>query len=323
MAFVHDSSDEEVSVNSKIATIALCTPLLINPSDHNMSLKVTIGVCVKDSQKTIKEAIDSIINQQYPAELIQLIVVDGCSKDKTMSIVAKTTAKTGVKVETYSDKGGGLGLARQIVVNKANGEYIIFADADVKLFDDFAKNQVKFMEENPNVGVAFGKAMYQEGTLASSVVNLIQFTQGGNAATIYRPEALRRVGGYDPNIKGAGEDSDLIDRIQTRGFLVSINEQARFFHKSRENLRDLLAELSWLGYGGHYLSHKRNHQYPTWRDNPIGAFRYGLKIAFKAYRLTHKKISFLIPTQMVLNSISWWFGFYKGHIDGYGHKIGG
>jgi hypothetical protein len=61
----------------------------------------------------------------------------------------------------------------------------------------------------------------------------------------------------------------------------------------------------------------------NWRDNSIGAFRYGLRMAFKAYRLTHKKISFLIPMQMVLSSIFWWFGFYKGHIDGYGHEIRG
>jgi glycosyltransferase involved in cell wall biosynthesis len=77
-----------------------------------MKIKVTIGVCVKNKEKTIKEAVDSIISQKYPAELMQLIVVDGCSKDKTMSIVAATTAKTKVRVETYSDQGRGLGVAR-------------------------------------------------------------------------------------------------------------------------------------------------------------------------------------------------------------------
>lgn len=291
-----------------------------------MSSKVTIGVCVKDSEKTIKEAIDSIINQQYPAELIQLVVVDGCSKDKTMSIVANTTAKAKVKVELYSDEGRGLGVARQIVVNQANGKYIIFVDADVKLFDDFVKMHVKFMEENPNVGVGLGKPMlFQGGTLVLSVWNLYVYATCacGTDATIFRPEALRRVGGFDPNIKGAGEDSDLLNRIQTGGFLVSHNEQARWLHKSRENLRDFLAERSWFGYGAHYRSHKTNRLSYTWRDNSIGAFRYGLKWAFIAYRLTHKKISFLIPTQMVLSDISWWFGFYKGHMDGYGHETRG
>jgi glycosyltransferase involved in cell wall biosynthesis len=291
-----------------------------------MKIKVTIGVCVKNSEKTIKESIDSIISQKYPAELIQLIVVDGCSKDKTMSIVANTTAKTKVKVEIYSDEGRGLGVARQIVVNKANGKYIIFVDADVKLFDDFVKMHVKFMEENPNVGVGLGKPMlFQGGTLVLSVWNLYVYAAHacGTDATIFRPEALRRVGGFDPNIKGACEDIDVLNRIQRKGFLVSLNEQARWLHKSRENLRDFLAERSWFGYGSHYVSHKPNHPHYTWRDNPIGYFRYGLRMAFKAYRLTHKKISFLIPIQMVLSNIFWWYGFYKGHLDGYGHDIRG
>ncbi len=287
-----------------------------------MDPKVTIGVCVKDSEYTIRESVNSIINQKYPAELIQVVIVDGCSKDKTMSIVYRTTEKTRVKVEAYSDKGEGLGAARQIVVNTANGKYIIFADADVKLFDDFTKKSVSFMEENPNVGVAFGKPLYQEGTLVSTVGNLYEYAAGGfsgNGATIYRLESIKEVRGFDPNIKGAAEDTDIISRILAKGWLVLVNEKARFFHKSRENLRDFWAEQSWFGYGDHYLFHKNKNGYPLWSKLPIGALRHELKLATKAYRLTHRNISFLIPLQTVLGKTSWWFGFIKGHVDGYGH----
>lgn len=288
-----------------------------------MSIKVTIGVCVKNSERNIQDAIDSIINQKYPIELMQVIIVDGCSRDNTMSIVARISAKTGVKFEIYSDNGRGLAAARQIVVSKANGKYIIFADADVKLFDDFVKNHVKFMEENPSIGVAFGKPMYQEGTLVASVGNLVQYTTGGfsgNDATIYRAEVLKKVGGFDPNIKGAGEDDDLINRIRSKKWLASVNEKSRFFHRSRENIRDFLSEQAWFGYGTHYFSHKTK-RHPDWRQNLIGAQKKGLKMASEAYRLTHKKISFLIPLRLGLAKISWWFGYFKAHMDGYGHKI--
>ena len=288
-----------------------------------MSSRVTIGVCTKNSEKTVKEALESMINQKYPVELVQIIIVDGCSSDRTTSIVASLSAKTSVKFETYSDNGGGLAVARQIVVNKACSKYIIFADADVKLFDDFVKNHVKFMEENPRVAVAFGKPMYQEGNLVSSVGNLCQYITGGfsgNDATIYRAEALKNVGGFDTSIKGAAEDDDLIYRIRTKGWLISVNGKARFFHRNRENIRDFLVEQSWFGYGGHYYSHKTKRR-PDWRQNILGAFRNGLRMAFKAYKLTHKKISFLIPLRMVLAKASWWFGYFKAHLDGYGHKM--
>ena len=289
---------------------------------YKMSAKVTIGLCVKNSEKTIRDSIDSIIGQKYPSELIQLVIVDGCSKDKTMPIIASAIAETGVRVETYSDEGKGLGAARQIVVNNANGKYVIFVDADVIIFDDFVRRHVDFMAENSNVGVAFGKPMFQEGTLVSTVWSLYCYINGGflgNDATIYRPEAIKEVHGFDLNIKGAGEDVDLIDKIRVKGWLVSTNEKARFFHKSRDTLREFSTERIWFGYGGHYLYHKNRIAQPLWHDLPIGALRYGLKMAFKAYRLTQRKISFLIPLQLIFGNVSWWVGFIKGHLYGFGH----
>jgi glycosyltransferase involved in cell wall biosynthesis len=289
-----------------------------------MSVRVTIGLCVKDSERTIKESIESIIGQKYPGELIQLVIVDGCSRDKTLSIVASATSKTDLIVETYSDKGEGLGTARQIVVNNARGKYVIFADADVRLFSDFVKSHVEFMEENPGIGVAFGTPMHQEGTsLVAAIWSLCDCVVGGsvgNDATIYRSEVLRQVGGFDTKIKGAGEDRELIARFRLNGWPVSVNETARYFHKHRENFRGFWVEQSWFGYGDHYVSHKDKNGKPKWHNLPIGSFVYGLRIAVKAYRLTHRKISFLIPVQLVLAKISWWYGFIRGHLEGYGHE---
>jgi glycosyltransferase involved in cell wall biosynthesis len=289
-----------------------------------MSALVTIGVCVKNAEKTIRESIISIINQRYPTKLIRLIIVDGCSKDRTLPIVASTTSTTDIKVEIYSDKGRGLGAARQIAADHADGKYMIFVDADVRLLDDFIANHVEFMEKNHNVGIAFGKPMHQQGTLVSTVWDLHNYATGGYLgchATVYRSEALRQTGGFDENIKGASEDRDLTTRIQAKGWSVSVNEKARFFHKCRENLKGFWEEQSWFGYGDHYINHKNRNTEPYWHRLPFGSFIHGLGKASRAYELTHLKASFFIPPQMVLGNIAWWFGFVKGHIDGYGHEI--
>lgn len=283
---------------------------------------VTIGVCVKDSERTIKEAIESIINQKFAKELIQLIIVDGCSRDKTLPIVAGLTAKAPIKVELYSDKSRGLSVARQIVVNRAKGKYIIFADADVRLFDDFVRAHVDFMEKNPHAGMAFGSPMLHEGTLVSKIWALRIYADcrySGTGATIYRSEVLRQVGGFDLNIRGAAEDTDLISKIREKGWLILNNQKARFFHKNKENLLEFWIEQSWFGYGGHYVNHNNKNVAPLWESIPFRAFAYGFKIALKAYELTTEKKSFFIPAQMLLGNISWWFGFIKGHLDAYGH----
>ncbi len=289
-----------------------------------MSAKVTIGICVKNAEKGIKECIDSVLNQTYPKELMQIVVVDGQSKDKTLTIVADSTSNAGIEVEMYSDKGMGLGAARQIAVDHANGEYIAFVDGDVQIFDNFLEEHVKFMEENPFVGIAFGRPMCKEGPLFSTVRNLQHYVQGeliGNDATIYRSEALRQVGGFDLHIKGAAEDKDLISRIKGKGWQISTNEKARFYHDSRGNVREFLSEQEWFGYGDHYFSHKHRNSQPAWSVFRVGLLAYGLRSSLKAYRLTHRKISFLIPLQMALGYTAWLAGFIKGHMNRYGHKI--
>jgi glycosyltransferase involved in cell wall biosynthesis len=295
-----------------------------------MSARVTIGLCTKDSETTIRQTIESIINQTYPKELIQLIVVDGHSKDKTLSIINSATSKTGRAVETYTDKGEGLGFARQIVVNKALGKYVIFVDSDVVLFSDFIRNDVKFMEENPDIVVAFGVSIVKDGTvrertligqvsdLAASALD--KSSSVACEATIFRSAALRKVGGFDTKIKGAAEDKDLIARIRQLGMHVSVNETARFLHKYRDTLRASWAEASWMGYGDHYFYHKHGSMGTFWRRFPAGAFVFGLKIASKSYKRTYRKLSFLILPRMILLNIAWWAGFAKGHKYGYGHE---
>jgi glycosyltransferase involved in cell wall biosynthesis len=287
-----------------------------------MTIRVTIGLCVKNSEKTITDCINSILTQRYPSKLVQLIIVDGRSKDKTMSIIADAILAKGIEVETYSDEGRGIASARQIVVTNATGKYIIFVDSDAILVDNFVSEQVSFMEANPKVGIAFARPLVHQGTRASTIVALFYFAEGsarGSTATIFKTELVRRAGGFDVTNNGAAEDIDLITKIQVNGALAITNERARFYHKYRDSLIEYLHEQSWFGYGSHYINHKNKNLEPAWRSLPFGYLFYAIKNSNKAYRLTVRKISFLIPFHMVLGNIFWWFGFLKSHLNGYGH----
>ena len=296
-----------------------------------MSAKITIGLCTKNSEATVRKTISSIINQKYPKELIQLIVVDGCSKDKTLSIINSATSKAGTTFETYSDKGEGLGYARQIVVNNAQGKYVLFVDSDVILSSDFVRNEVEFMEKNHEIAVAFGVSIVKEGsfrekTLTGRVSDLAAYALDKSSsvaceATIFRFAAIQEIGGFDTRIKGAAEDRDLIARIGLSGMQVSVNHGARFLHKQRATLSSFWSEKSWMGYGDHYFYHKQGSRGAFWRKFLFGDFVFGMKLSSKAYELTYRKLSFLIIPQIILGNLAWWVGFTKGHLNKYGHKM--
>jgi len=302
-----------------------------------MKAKVTVGMCVKNCEATVKEAIDSVINQDYPHGLMEILVVDGNSKDKTLSIIIDSISKTDIQAKIYHDNGKGLGVARQIVVNKALGEYIVWVDGDVILPKNYLSSQVEFMNQNPQIGAAQAKwGASKERTLVAVLENTSVLDYGfkdaktspkslGSGGGVYRARAVREVGGFDGHIKRAAEDRDVTARINAAGWLLSFNKNVELYHKYRETWMGLWGQYFWWGYGEHYISHmyglRSCHAWPhyLYRIPPV-AFMAGLRRSLRAYKVSHQKISFLLPFHNFLKMIAWCFGFVKSHKEGYGHE---
>ena len=58
---------------------------------------VTIGICVKNTEKTILDAINSILEQDYPTDLMEIIFVDDGSEDRTLSIPGRGRGRSKVE----------------------------------------------------------------------------------------------------------------------------------------------------------------------------------------------------------------------------------
>jgi glycosyltransferase involved in cell wall biosynthesis len=63
--------------------------------------RVTTGLRVKNSEATIEEAMDSILYQDFPHELIELIVVDGYSTDKILLIIKEAVLNNDIKARIF------------------------------------------------------------------------------------------------------------------------------------------------------------------------------------------------------------------------------
>jgi len=298
-------------------------------SNVENKVKVTIGFCVKNCEATVKEAIDSVVYQDFPHELMEVIVVDGYSTDRTLSIIKDVLLKSDVRTRFF-DENKGLGFARQMVVDKADGDYIIWVDGDMVLARDHVSKQVEFMEANPKVGIAGGKfAVYPSENLIARLESIewvvADYIHGKKASLrpvlhraggcVYRVKAIREVGGFDSDIKGALEDLDAEYRIGELGWLTYFITDAVFHDRRKETWSAIWNENFWYGYGGHYFLHK-------YRKRPsASSILAGLRRTSVAYKLTHRKIVFLFPLQYSFKKIAWYFGFIKAHIHGYGHNF--
>ncbi|MGB9760460.1 MAG: glycosyltransferase, partial [Thermoproteota archaeon] len=114
--------------------------------------KVTIGLCVKNNESTIHFTINSILRINYPTELLDLVVVDGKSRDKTLEIIKQALRNSNLSFNIFSDEGKGLAYARQLAVDNAKGEFIQWIDGDHVIPKDFITKQVKFIMSNDKLG---------------------------------------------------------------------------------------------------------------------------------------------------------------------------
>lgn len=104
---------------------------------------VSVIIPVYNRQDTIKEAIDSILEQSY--KNLEIVVVDDCSKDQTVETV-KAISDSRVRL-IESDKNGGACVARNIGIDNAKGEIIAFQDSDDVWHTDKLQKSLAHMQE--------------------------------------------------------------------------------------------------------------------------------------------------------------------------------
>lgn len=105
----------------------------------------------------IAESIKSVQAQTY--QNLELIVVDDCSGDDTVSKVRELREKDS-RIKLYQNhRNSGAAVSRNYALREAKGRWIAFLDSDDLWEPTKLEKQVKFMEEN---GYAFSYTEYQE-----------------------------------------------------------------------------------------------------------------------------------------------------------------
>jgi len=304
---------ELVALCEKSRIIRKFSKKVFNSRAREDNIKVTLGLCVRNAEATVGQATDSILNQDFPREHMELIVVDGYSEDGTLDVIKSKL------------RGSGVRYARQIVADSAQGKFIAWVDADMILPKDFVERQVSFMERNPKVGIAKGKyGMRKESNLVAMFEDIefaISFRREGEAnlpslgtsGCIYRVNAIRQVGGFDSSIKGAGEDQDIENRIKSAGWSLQVTP-AIFYERRRDTWRSLWNEYFWHGTGAAYIFKKNRKTINIYKMLPPVALFVELLRVPLAYKLTGSIVVLLLPFHYVFKRIAWFLGFIKGKL---------
>ena len=89
---------------------------------------ISIIMAAYNAEKTIEQAIDSVLSQTYTN--FELLVVNDCSKDRTVELVKSIAAKDG-RVRLISNvKNSGVSYTRKHGLEEAKGPWIAILDSD-------------------------------------------------------------------------------------------------------------------------------------------------------------------------------------------------
>lgn len=301
-----------------------------------MKPTVTIGVCVRNCELFIKEAIDSIMAQDYPHNQIRLVFVDDGSEDRTLSIIKDCVQRIDVPTVILHTSWKGLGNARNAVVAKSEGDYILWVDGDMVLSRVFLRKLVEFMEKNPQTGIVKGKQALLPGRNLLATLELYsraagrmvdyqsqkgQFKVVGTGGALYRIKAVTQVGGFDPNLRGYNEDWDVELRMRKAGWALNTVDVI-FYDYERYGLTWVsLWRRYWLrGYHTHYFLHKNEGMIKHYRMFPPAASLAGLLSSFSLFKLTRQKAVFLMALPSAFKMTAWYMGFIRSHLDSYAPK---
>ena len=96
--------------------------------NEKINLKYSVIIPVYNSEKTISKCLDSLL-YQIPDDVELLVINDG-STDKSGEICSLYEAKYPA-VHYYVKENGGVSTARNIGLDNAGGEYILFVEQTV------------------------------------------------------------------------------------------------------------------------------------------------------------------------------------------------
>lgn len=215
--------------------------------------KVSVIVPAYNSAKTLPLTIEALINQSYPADSLEIIVVDDGSTDDTREKVKA------YPVKYIYQKNAGPAAARNSGWRASTAEMICFTDADCIPEKDWVRKLVQSYNA-PAIGAVGGSyaiankqnllaaCIYQEIVLRHLKMPRYPRALGSYNLSV-KKKVLVETGGFNEAFQMASaEDNDLSYKIRKIGYLLAFDKDILVSHFHPENLKRYLKSQFWHGF---------------------------------------------------------------------------
>jgi len=217
--------------------------------------KISIIIPILNEEKYIAKCLDSIIESDYEKDKMEVLLIDGGSKDKTVDIIKEYQTKHPF-FKLLNNPKKIVPVAMNIGIKDAKGEYIIRLDAHSSYPKDYFKKLIYWHKKlkADNVGGVVITEVKNKTLTSNAIKNVLSDKLGVGSAfrsgvkeikevdTVpfgcYKRDIFDKVGLYDERLV-RNQDIELNKRIKKAGGKIYLIPEIKCTYFARETFRDL------------------------------------------------------------------------------------
>jgi O-antigen biosynthesis protein len=256
--------------------------------------KASVVICSYNGASTVESCLRSMERLKYPD--YEVIFVDDGSTDHTQEILKQFPSVINIKQTNH-----GLSYARNVGMNAATGEVVVYTDSDCEADEDwlyyFCLSLVR--SGYGTAGKAYGgmggpNLIPDEGSWIADCVGLspggpthvmiddrtAEHVPGCNMG--FWTHVIKAVQGFDQQYRKAGDDVDAIWRVQNLGYAIGFSPAAQVWHYRRNSVAAYLRQQRGYGEAEALLKYKHPDHFNTlgashWRGRIYGGEEIGVR----------------------------------------------
>jgi cellulose synthase/poly-beta-1,6-N-acetylglucosamine synthase-like glycosyltransferase len=221
------------------------------PQPFESKPKISIVVPAFNEEKGIAGTIESLLKINYPKELVEFIIVNDGSKDRTAEIVQKYADKGLVRfINNRANQGKAASLNQGF--KEACGKYVACIDADTVVEPNVVLKTINYFKDPDTAAVMVRVQVHEPKNWLERIIsieyslglgfypklistlNSLYLTPG--QFSIYRRDVVLDIGGFDR--RSIVEDTEIAYRIQKANLKIDCCLSASVYTKVPDNLRD-------------------------------------------------------------------------------------
>lgn len=253
-------------------------------------IDVSVIIPCRDEEPFIARCLDSVLGNDFPTDRLEILVVDGRSRDHTREIARRYVEKFPF-IRLLDNPGLISSSAQNIGIANARGRFLLMLDGHATLDTGYIEACLQCLERYKEADCVAGVMVTipRERTVVGEAVALALSSPFGVGSShfrvgtptprwvdtvycgCYRREAFDKVGPYREDLP-RGQDYELCRRLTAAGgkILLMPTMASRYFARSRLNAQ-LLKYYFWEGFWAVYPFKVVGTRYLTpWRLVPLG-----------------------------------------------------